>query len=107
MKNVTGIDKPRCSRCGEFKAQSELNGYDPLAKGAAKYAKAYCRNVFECDSPEARKSTESITNKFEQMQAEGRAKIKRSCSLDELKALPPEELTGSERALLEALKKDQ
>ena len=61
--NITGIDKPRCSRCGKFKSDDELNGYNPLLPPGRRYEKAYCKKLTECDSPEARKQLEEITKK--------------------------------------------
>ena len=46
------------------------------------------------------KTMDEVVSKFEEMQAEGKLKIKRSCSYEELKALPPEQLSATERAMI-------
>jgi hypothetical protein len=65
MSSITGIDKPRCQRCKQFKEPSELNGYDPLAKGAAKWANAYCRRVAECNSQRAKESIDEVIKRLD------------------------------------------
>lgn len=52
-KNITPIDRPRCSRCGAFKPDNELNGYNPLAPVGQKYKQAYCKRAAECNSQKA------------------------------------------------------
>jgi hypothetical protein len=61
MTKVINIDKPRCSRCGAAKQDSELNGYDPLAPAGQKYRKAYCRKLSECNCSEAKSQMDRIT----------------------------------------------
>jgi len=53
MSDVTSIDRPRCSRCGQVKDDIELNAYDPLARVGQRYKDAYCKRVAECQSQEA------------------------------------------------------
>ncbi|KZY73755.1 hypothetical protein A3740_03235 [Oleiphilus sp. HI0068] len=63
--NVVSIDKPRCSRCGKFKPEEELNGCDPLAPSGQKFSNAYCRKVMECCSEESIDTIEKITSQLE------------------------------------------
>ena len=58
--NVVDIDQPRCSRCGQVKPLSELNGYNPFAPVGEKYTRAYCMKIAECDSEVARAAIEKL-----------------------------------------------
>lgn len=62
--NITPIDKPRCSRCGQFKLIEELNGYDPLLPPGRRFEKAYCKRLTDCDSEEAKQRLKETTDKL-------------------------------------------
>jgi len=62
--NITPIDKPRCSHCGQFKPADELNGYDPLLPPGRRFEKAYCRKLTDCDSREAKQKLDETTKKL-------------------------------------------
>ena len=62
--NITPIDKPKCSRCGQFKPAEELNGYDPLLPPGRRFEKAYCKRLAECGSKEAKKRLKETSNKL-------------------------------------------
>jgi hypothetical protein len=51
---MSDISMVRCVRCGDLKPESDLNGIDPLAKGADKYSKAYCQKLSQCNSEQTK-----------------------------------------------------
>ena len=61
-------DRPRCSLCGAYREDSELNGSNPLAPAGQKYADAYCRNLAECNSDQAEAVIGKVVKAVEQAQ---------------------------------------
>ncbi|MDM8538484.1 hypothetical protein QUF70_17145 [Desulfobacterales bacterium HSG17] len=52
--NIIEPDQVKCSLCGETRKIQDLNGINPLPPIEQKYLKAFCKNVFDCDSDGAR-----------------------------------------------------
>lgn len=49
---------------------------------------------------ESDKTMDQVVDKFEEMEREGKARVVRQCSYEELKRLPADQLRPSERALI-------
>ncbi len=65
MNNVTPIERPHCSLCHKTRLNNELNGYDPLAPVGGKYINAYCRELTQCDSVEAKEQLSLVIEQLD------------------------------------------